>query len=81
MRRIWTKAVLGATLLAITVAAPVGAQPSGRDFGQHHACVAQSVGFSGTHNPGVHPQGYSNVPERFTMCLPSEGPAGIHTDR
>ncbi len=81
MRRFWIKAALAATLLTPLAATPASAQPSGRDLGQHHACVAQQVGFSGTLNPGVHHQGYSNVMGTFSMCPPSEGPAEQGTDR
>jgi hypothetical protein len=81
MRRTWITAVLAATLLATGGATPVAAQPSGRDFGQHHACVAQRVGLSGAHNPGVHHHGYSNVMGTFTLCPPSEGPREVHGGR
>lgn len=81
MRRTWIMASLAATLLAAVAVAPAAAQPSGRDFGQHHACVAQRVGLSGTHNPGVHHQGYSNLTGTFHICPPSEGPGEVHDGR
>jgi SRSO17 transposase len=81
MRQIWIKAALAATLLASVIAAPASAGPSGRDFGQHHACVAQTTGLNGTLNPGVHHRGYSNVMEKFSMCSPSEGRAQHSADR
>lgn len=81
MRRTWNTALLAAMLLAAAGATPAAAQLSGRDFGQHHACVAQSIGLSGTHNPGVHHLGYSNVMETFTMCPPSDGPGEVHSGR
>ena len=64
MRR--TLATLVAALaLALVVAAPAfagnGSGGAGRDYGLHHAAMAQEMGgFTGTMNPGVHHQGFSN---------------------
>jgi hypothetical protein len=68
MRR--TLASLVAVLaLALVVAAPVfagtpettGSGGAGSDYGLHHAGMAQEMGgFTGTMNPGVHHQGFSN---------------------
>jgi hypothetical protein len=46
---------------AFLVAAPAAAQAAvatGADFGQHVRVCAQTMGLSGTHNPGMH-QGYA----------------------
>lgn len=54
-------AVVSATatlLLATPVFANAQLEPSGRDFGQHVAHCAQTMGLDGTHNPGIH-RGFS----------------------
>lgn len=56
MRRILFKTL---TAMSIGVAAlflplATSAQASGGDFGQHVRHCAQTMGFSGTHNPGMH---------------------------
>jgi hypothetical protein len=59
MKRI-TVLVLAA-VIALAVAAPAfatGADGAGRDFGQHHAEMAQMGGIGGTMNPGMH-RGFS----------------------
>ena len=63
MRRVFTAVAVLA--LALVVSAPAfaatGAGGAGRAYGQHHAAMAQEMGgFSGTMNPGVHHQGFSN---------------------
>jgi hypothetical protein len=47
--------------MALAVAAPAfatGANGAGRDFGRHHAEMAQMGGFTGMENPGMH-RGFS----------------------
>ena len=63
MRRVFTAVAVLA--LALVVAAPAfaatGAGGAGRDYGLHHAGMAKEMGgFTGTMNPGVHHQGFSN---------------------
>ena len=41
-------------LLLLMPAAANAAPPSAGAFGQHVRSCAQDVGFSGTHNPGMH---------------------------
>ena len=38
----------------LLVAAPAEAASSNADFGQHVRTCAQTMGFDGTHNPGMH---------------------------
>jgi hypothetical protein len=62
MRRIFTLvAILALTLvLAAPALAATGAGGAGRDYGQHHAEHARTMGgFSGEMNPGVMHQGFS----------------------
>jgi len=49
--------VIGTAAAAVVVATPVAASAepgTGREFGQHVSACAQTMGFDGTHNPGVH---------------------------
>lgn len=49
-----------ATMVAVVIvpaAAWADAGATGRDFGRHVVMCAQTIGFSGQHNPGVH-QGF-----------------------
>ena len=52
-------AVTGALVGATLAAAPAQAADSQSDFGQHVTVCAQTMGFDGTHNPGMH-QGITN---------------------
>ena len=61
------KRITGSILTAGTVVAVVGrlgpsaaaaTGPSGQSFGQHVANCAQTMGFNGQHNPGIH-HGYA----------------------
>lgn len=57
MRRL-TMSVLGAAA-AVVLAIGAGSGPAtavddGRSFGQHVRTCAQTVGFDGDHNPGMH---------------------------
>ena len=48
-----------ATLLLVApVSADAVSLPTGRDFGRHVSDCAQTMGFNGTHNPGMH-RGFS----------------------
>lgn len=56
MTRTLLKAVTAATIGLAAFLAPTAAsaQPTGAGFGQHVRHCAQTMGFSGTHNPGMH---------------------------
>ncbi len=56
MNRILLKAVTATTISAAALFAPVAAsaQTTGADFGRHVSHCSQTMGFSGTHNPGMH---------------------------
>ncbi len=56
MTRILLRTVAATTISLTTLLAPVvaSAQPTGADFGQHVRHCARTMGFSGTHNPGLH---------------------------
>ena len=51
-------AVAGAAAILAAPAPALAAGASGRDYGQHVRACAQTMGFSGSHNPGMH-QGYA----------------------
>lgn len=49
--------MLGTALAAVAALAPAGwagGGATGRNFGQHVVVCAQTVGFSGQHNPGMY---------------------------
>jgi len=50
-------ATMAAVLLVLT-AGPATAAGAGEDFGQHVQTCAQTMGFDGVHNPGMH-QGFA----------------------
>lgn len=50
-------AVAGAAVVGLFVSAPAQAL-TGQEFSQHVRDCQQEMGFSGTHNPGMH-QGFS----------------------
>ena len=55
MSKIWKALVV----VFVTSVAALGASPAleanaGADFGQHVRMCAQTMGFDGTHNPGMH---------------------------
>lgn len=52
-----TKATLVAAVALLTVAGAVQPAVAADDFGQHVRTCAQTMGFSGEHNPGMH-QGF-----------------------
>lgn len=54
--------VLVLALASAALAAEMG-DLTGRDFGEHHSLHAQTMGFDGDHNPGVHHQGFSGWTE------------------
>lgn len=46
---------VAAALILTPAIASAGTDPgTGQDFGQHVRTCAQTMGFSGTHNPGMH---------------------------
>ena len=51
------------------VAVPAQAAGSNADFGQHVKMCAQTMGFDGTHNPGMH-QGESGWDPSHTCSMP-----------
>jgi hypothetical protein len=55
IRRVTLAAALGATIVLLT---PAAAFASGPDYGQHVRTCAQTMGFTGEHNPGMH-HGYA----------------------
>ena len=52
-------AVASATIGVATPAAALANDTAGADFGQHVRSCAQTMGFTGAHNPGMH-QGFAN---------------------
>lgn len=84
MRSIATALAIAGALALLGAVGSASAEPSGRDFGQHIACVALNGdnlgGLSGTRNPGRH-QGYSNVADTFATCPADEGPAATRSPR
>ncbi|OIJ27618.1 hypothetical protein [Nocardioides luteus] len=56
MNRILIFAAAAAAGTALALPSPAAAA-DGREFGEHVVHCAQDVGFSGTHNPGMH-QGF-----------------------
>ncbi|NUT37107.1 MAG: hypothetical protein HOV79_28960 [Hamadaea sp.] len=56
-RRVATAAAVAAALI---LAAPAAAQAgTGAEYGDHISTCAQTMGFTGSHNPGVHHHGYA----------------------
>jgi len=47
-------ALAGAVLVLATPTAAQAADATGEDFGQHVRTCAQTMGFTGEHNPGMH---------------------------
>jgi hypothetical protein len=50
-------AITAAVAVTLVVAAPTAAlasTPTGAEYGQHVRVCAQTMGFSGEHNPGMH---------------------------
>ena len=55
MRKLSTMlAVITLAGAGVLVAAPAQAANTNSDFGQHVSTCAQTMGFDGTHNPGMH---------------------------
>lgn len=54
--RIRRALITAAATLAVVLLAPSTAEaaPDSNSFGQHVRTCAQTMGFSGTHNPGMH---------------------------
>jgi hypothetical protein len=82
MRCVARALVLAGSMTAGAATALAG--PTGQEFGQHVACVAQNGdglgGLSGGRNPGRH-QDYGNVADAFMTCHADEDPAGTHSRR
>lgn len=57
MRRTTYAAGIAALLAAMVV--PAGPAVAAPEYAEHVVHCAQEMGFSGTHNPGVHHQGFS----------------------
>jgi len=51
-------ALAGATVVLASPAPAAADQAAGADFGQHVRVCAQTMGFTGAHNPGMH-HGYA----------------------
>ncbi|MFG2058698.1 hypothetical protein ACGFI9_32205 [Micromonospora sp. NPDC048930] len=59
IRRVALTAALATTAVVLATPATAFADgPSGADFGQHVRTCAQTMGFTGQHNPGMH-SGYA----------------------
>ncbi len=61
MRHMFGKLVAAGTITAVLVLTPAIASAgtsTGQEFGQHVRTCAQTMGFNGTHNPGMH-QGFA----------------------
>lgn len=57
MNRFVLRSVCAAVIILVGSAVPAAAQEtaaSGRPFGEHVSHCAQTMGFSGHHNPGMH---------------------------
>ena len=61
MGRLFRRFAVAGAVTAAVVLTPAMASAgtgTGRDFGQHVAACAQTMGFDGMHNPGMH-QGFA----------------------
>lgn len=58
-RRLVTTTAAAMILLVASAGSAVAADGTGRDYADHVRMCQRSMGFSGTHNPGVMHQGYS----------------------
>jgi hypothetical protein len=58
IRRVSVAAALATAALVLATPAAAQADSGGADFGQHVRTCAQTMGFTGSHNPGMH-QGYT----------------------
>jgi len=67
MKRLMMATAMLATVIVGTAAAAGASGDSGRDYGQHVATCAQTVGFNTDHNPGMH-QGFARWPG--DTCIP-----------
>lgn len=68
--------VVGAatTALALLGSGAATAADSGRDYGQHVRMCAQTMGFDGAHNPGMH-NGFAGW-DPSHVCSTEQQPAG-----
>ena len=62
-------AVLGLAAPAVLLGGPAQAASPNADYGQHVRTCAQTMGFDGTHNPGMH-QGKSGWDPSHTCTMP-----------
>lgn len=55
MRHAFAKLMAAGTVTAALGLTPaIGSSGTGQEFGQHVSTCAQTMGFNGTHNPGMH---------------------------
>lgn len=59
MTRLKAGLLLGTAMVVTVLGAAPSVAATGSEFGQHVSGCAQTMGFSGTHNPGMH-QGFHN---------------------
>jgi hypothetical protein len=58
VRRIAATVVVASTLVVAAPTAALADVPTGAEYGQHVRDCAQTMGFTGEHNPGMH-HGYA----------------------
>lgn len=58
-RRLATMTAATLIMVVVSAGSAFAADGAGRDYAEHVRMCQQSMGFSGTHNPGVMHQGYS----------------------
>lgn len=59
LRRLATMTAAGLILVVTSAGSALAADGTGRDYAEHLRMCRQTMGFSGTHNPGVMHKGYS----------------------
>jgi hypothetical protein len=64
-----TLAVVGLAASGLLLAGPAQAASENADYGQHVRNCAQTMGFDGTHNPGMH-QGKSGWDPSHACTMP-----------
>ena len=70
MSRIVAAAALAGAALVVATPATAYAGSTAGDFGQHVRLCAQTMGFTGSHNPGMH-QGRAGWDDMPCMCSAS----------
>jgi hypothetical protein len=58
-RRLATTTAAALIMVVVSAGTAFAADGTGRDYAEHVRMCQRSMGFSGTHNPGVTHQGYS----------------------